>query len=76
MRTGGLWPGPPPTGLAKLASSMVAGWGAQQSDFLPEDKAICERGQRAASGDFHPGRLTQLERVVDDFHRFLARRLS
>ena len=44
-------------------------------DFLPEDKAICERGQRAATGDFEPGPILDVERVVRDFHHFLAQRL-
>lgn len=44
--------------------------------FLEEDRKICERGQqgmaaRAASG----GRLVPLERVVVDFHHYLAWRL-
>ncbi|MEM8706233.1 MAG: hypothetical protein AAGE98_07240, partial [Actinomycetota bacterium] len=61
------------------------GWSAQRAvaaasdaivpDFLPEDKAICERGQRAASGTFKPGPLVAMEQVVIDFHHFLARQL-
>lgn len=44
--------------------------------FLEEDRRICERGQqglasRASSG----GRLVPLERVVVDFHHYLAWRL-
>ena len=45
-------------------------------DFLPEDKAICERGQRGASGDFSPGRLVPAERVVADFGHYLNWRLN
>ena len=45
-------------------------------DFLPEDKAICERGQRGATGDFSPGRLVPAERVVADFGHYLNWRLN
>ena len=45
-------------------------------DFLPEDKAICERGQRGAAGDFSPGRLVPAERVVADFGHYLNWRLN
>ncbi len=45
-------------------------------DFLPEDKAICERGQRGATGDFAPGRLVPAERVVADFGHYLNWRLN
>ncbi|MGI9610073.1 MAG: hypothetical protein ACR2NL_07240, partial [Acidimicrobiia bacterium] len=44
-------------------------------DFLPEDKAICERGQKAATGEFTPGQLVPMEQVVIDFHHFLNRQL-
>lgn len=53
---------------AKLSESVVP-------DFLPEDKAICERGQRGAAGDFEPGRLVPMEQVLVDFHHFLGRQL-
>ena len=45
-------------------------------DFLPEDKAICERGQRGASGNFVPGPLVSMERVVADFGHYLNWRLN
>ena len=45
-------------------------------DFLPEDKAICERGQRGASGNFKPGPLLPVERVVADFGHYLNWRLN
>ena len=45
-------------------------------DFLPEDKTICERGQRGASGDFQPGRLVPMEQVLVDFHEYLVDRLG
>ena len=77
---GGAYPHPSPSTLsgvskwvgstaARVAESVVP-------DFLPEDKAICERGQRAASGDFDPGALVPMERVVVDFHEYLADRLG
>ena len=45
-------------------------------DFLAEDKAICERVQRGLSGDFAPGRLVPMERVVADFGHYLNQRLN
>ena len=45
-------------------------------DFLPEDKAICERVQRGVAGDFAPGRLVPMERVVADFGHYLDWRLN
>ena len=45
-------------------------------DFLPEDKAICERVQRGIGGDFAPGQLVPIERVVADFGHYLNWRLN
>lgn len=45
-------------------------------DFLSEDKAICERVQRGAVGDFRPGRLLPVERVVEDFGHYLNWRIN
>ena len=47
-----------------------------QPDFLKEDKAICERAQRGFSGDFTPGKLLPVERVVADFGHYLNWRLN
>ena len=47
-----------------------------QSDFLREDKAICERVQRGVSGEFVPGSLVPIERVVGDFGDYLNWRLN
>ncbi|MCY3819433.1 MAG: aromatic ring-hydroxylating dioxygenase subunit alpha [Gammaproteobacteria bacterium] len=52
------------------------GAGATRPDFLKEDKAICERIQRGFSGDFVPGRLLPVERVVADFGHYLNWRLN
>ena len=46
------------------------------ADLLPEDKAICERVQRGVAGDFVPGRLVPIERVVADFGHYLDWRLN
>ncbi|MEM7339950.1 MAG: aromatic ring-hydroxylating dioxygenase subunit alpha [Actinomycetota bacterium] len=76
--TGGAHRQPPPEGrkgLGLLSGMMAAATGAMVPDFLPEDKAICERGQRAAGGDFVPGVLVPMEQVVSDFHHYLARQL-
>ena len=81
ITTGGSFPSPPP----EQASSRVKKWATQAAtaaatyvipDFLPEDKAICERGQRGAEGDFAPGQLLEVERVVADFGRYLNWKLN
>lgn len=58
---------------SRLASTAAA---YSLPDFLPEDKAICERGQRGAIGDFEPGRLVPIERVVADFGHYLNWRIN
>ena len=74
---GGSFTGPPPSSgfsawLTDLGARLT---GHALPDFLPEDRAICERGQRGARGTFRPGKLVALERVLVDFHRYLAWRL-
>ena len=61
------------SGFLKRSASAVAD--AVVPDFLPEDKWICERGQRATTGTFEPGVLLPVEQVVIDFHHYLARQL-
>ena len=76
--TGGAYPHPSPEdskGIAKLLGMAANAAGSLVPDFLPEDKAICERGQLAATGDYEPGVLVPMEQVVSDFHHFLARQL-
>jgi len=77
--TGGAFTSPSPSsqsGLKKFAlSTMAKGAELAIPDFLPEDKAICERGQRAALGDYTPGALLPVEQVVIDFHHYLNRQL-
>ena len=77
--TGGAYPSPSPeksSGLSKLMGSAAAAAAMRLiPDFLPEDKAICERGQRAATGDFEPGTLVPMEQVISDFHHYLNRQL-
>ena len=71
-------PSPGTTGGLLGSLTRLATNAAQSAvpDFLPEDRAICERGQRAATGDFRPGQLVgDLEQVVVDFHHFLNERL-
>ena len=44
--------------------------------FLAEDKFICERGQQGIQARHSQGgQLVELERVVGDFHQYLATRL-
>jgi phenylpropionate dioxygenase-like ring-hydroxylating dioxygenase large terminal subunit len=64
-------PGATPTdpALAQAAADFVTA-------FLGEDRWICERGQRGMqSRRSQGGQLVELERVVADFHRYLAHRL-
>ncbi|MEM9463845.1 MAG: aromatic ring-hydroxylating dioxygenase subunit alpha [Actinomycetota bacterium] len=76
--TGGAYPHPSPehsTGIGRLLGLAADAATSLVPDFLPEDKAICERGQAAATGDFEPGPLVPMEQVVGDFHHFLNRHL-
>ena len=61
--------------MGKWLGQAAAGAEAFVPDFLPEDKAICERGQRASSGDFSPGTIVPMEHIITDFHHFLAHKL-
>ena len=80
VRTGGAFASAPPARprgrLAKRIMRSVNNATYLLPDFLPEDKAICERGQRGAAGDFIPGRLVPMERVVADFAHYLNWRLN
>lgn len=62
-------------GMAKLTSLWSAAASVMIPDFLPEDRDICERGQRAAGGDYRPGVLVPMEQVISDFHHYLNRQL-
>ena len=62
--------------LARSISESISAAAYPVKDFLPEDKAICERVQRGASGDFTPGPLVPMERVVADFGHYLNWRLN
>ena len=79
VRTGGAFASPRDDsalgGLGKWFTQAI-GVGYSLPDFLAEDKAICERIQRGFSGDFTPGRLLPVERVVADFGHYLNWRLN
>ncbi len=79
VRTGGAFASPRHGGalggLGKWFTNTV-GAGYALPDFLSEDKAICERIQRGFSGDFVPGRLLPVERVVADFGHYLDWRIN
>ena len=62
--------------LARSIAESVSAAAYPMVDFLPEDKAICERVQRGVAGDFAPGRLVPMERVVADFGHYLDWRLN
>ena len=62
--------------LARSIAESVSAAAYPMADFLPEDKAICERVQRGVAGDFVPGRLVPMERVVADFGHYLNWRLN
>ena len=81
IRTGGAFSTPAP----ERAGSSLSKWVTKATtaaatfavpDFLPEDKAICERGQRGAQGDYQPGQLLEVERVVADFGHYLNWKLN
>ena len=81
VRTGGAFTALPPErqdGTAARWATRAANAALRSAlpDFLPEDKAICERGQRGAAGDYTPGQLIDAERVVGDFGRYLDWRLN
>lgn len=77
IRTGGAYAsGKHESVLGKLDEWLGASESYALADFLHEDRAICERIQRGAAGDFVPGRLVPLERVVEDFGHYLKWRLS
>lgn len=81
VRTGGAFSSKPPerqsgTFARWITSASNAVAVAAIPDFLPEDKAICERGQRGAAGDFEPGPILDVERVVADFGHYLNWRLN
>ena len=81
VRTGGAFAAGPKdssSGRFRRWTSQLASNAAVYSlpDFLPEDKAICERGQRGAIGDFEPGLLVHAERVVADFGHYLNWRIN
>lgn len=81
VRTGGAFSTPSPDQDEGRVSRWLAQAGSAAAalampDFLPEDKEICERGQRGAQGDFAPGALLEVERVVIDFGRYLRWRLN
>ena len=79
VRTGGAFASPRRSGaLGGLGKWVSQALGADYSlpDFLSEDKAICERVQRGFTGDFTPGRLVPMERVVADFGHYLNWRIN
>ena len=78
VRTGGAFASHQGTGVFRQIREWLR-WSAGAHglfDFLSEDKAVCERVQRGVSGDFDPGRLLPLERVVEDFGHYLNWRLN
>ncbi|MEM9515229.1 MAG: aromatic ring-hydroxylating dioxygenase subunit alpha [Actinomycetota bacterium] len=76
--TGSALPDPPPerSGLfGKLSGQVTNSYLSAMTEFLVEDRAICERVQRGVSGDYEPGPLVAMEHIVVDFHHFLDRAL-
>lgn len=66
-----------PGGLSTSAVKNLKSAEFQFSDeFMAEDKAICERLQRGMlSTKSSGGKLVEMERVVADFHQYLANKL-
>ena len=78
VRTGGAFGSPGQQSALDKLSEWV-GWvlaDSGQSDFLAEDKVICERIQRGVTGEFTPGQLLPVERVVEDFGHYLNWRIN
>ena len=66
-------------GLTKSPLDGISRWVAQRyaDSFLEEDRAICERAQAGMPATRSTGgRLVPMERVVVDFHNYLAWRLT
>ena len=62
--------------IAAKAGAVDAATEKFTADFFAEDRVICERVQRGMHSRVGSGgKLVDLERVVVDFHRFLAGRL-
>lgn len=62
--------GPKPYKPSKVEAKFTA-------DFFAEDKWICERAQKSmCTRNAVGGKLVELERIVQDFHRYLAVRMS
>ncbi len=57
-------------------SEQISGAFKQLTAFVSEDKEICERVQRGMEGDFRPGQLLPIERVVMDFGHYLNWRIN
>ena len=80
VRTGAAFVSRPNVGslgrLGKSIADTVSAAAYPLLDFLPEDKAICERVQRGVSGNYRPGRLVPMERVVADFGHYVNWRLN
>ena len=78
VRTGGAFASRQLSDVLRRVGESVSGYVGANGllDFLSEDKAICERVQRGVSGDFVPGRLVPLERVVEDFGHYLNWKLN
>ena len=62
--------------FARLTGKAVSAYLSNMNDFLVEDRAICERVQRGAGGEFPPGPLVPMEHVITDFHHDLDRALN
>lgn len=81
IRTGGAFTTKPPDPSAGrltkwMTNAGMAMYAQAFPDFLPEDKEICERGQRGAIGDYVPGPLIEAERIVRDFGHYLNWKLN
>lgn len=78
VRTGGAFASSQLSDVLRRVGESVSGYVGAHGllDFMSEDKALCERVQRGVSGDFVPGRLVPLERVVEDFGHYLNWRLN
>ncbi len=78
VRTGGTYGSEQNPGVFRQLTTYLSDTlgSSEMTAFLAEDKVICERVQRGIGGDFRPGKLLPIERVVMDFGHYLNWRIN
>ncbi len=63
-------------GLVQKGYKASSGETGFVKQFLKEDKDICERVQKGMESEFgSPGQLVEMEKIVVDFHQYIANRI-